>query len=166
MTRKQSRPAARQKTPPRMGRSTHHDTYASDRKSADAFVCDECGVVNHGGKWFWGAAPLADVEGGLCPACKRMRDRYPAGTIHLPTAYGAHLEEIRGMAHNAEEAEKAEHPLERLMGLEASDEGLVLTTTGVHLARRIATKLERRFHKQAKLHYPDEQALLFVEFEV
>ncbi len=69
------------------------------------------------------------------------------------------------MAFNSEEAEKAEHPLERLIEIELRDDGLILTTTGIHLARRIANKLERRFHKQAKLNYPEEQALLFVEFE-
>jgi NMD protein affecting ribosome stability and mRNA decay len=140
-----------------------HDTYKRRTKAADARVCPECSVVYHGGTWFWGAPPLAPVASVLCPACERIRDHYPAGTIRLHGSLLEHLEEIRGMVANAEDAEKAEHPLERVMEVRESEEGLLIETTGIHIARRITSKLERRFHQEARIRYPEEQHLIFVE---
>ncbi|MHC5065845.1 MAG: BCAM0308 family protein, partial [Planctomycetota bacterium] len=77
-------------TPPAGSRRDHpirnvqpkeHDPYHAHRKSDEAMVCDDCGVVFHGGKWYWGTAPLCNEKGGRCPACQRIHDRYPAGTI-------------------------------------------------------------------------------------
>lgn len=165
MSDNQSGPGRRPDHRPRNVQPKNHDTYASSRKVAGTFVCESCGVCSQGGKWSWGTPPPGERQAGLCPACKRVRERYPAGTIRLPSTYAPHLEEIRSLALNAEAAEKAEHPLERMMRFEETEAGIVLETTGVHLARRITSKLERRFHKKARMHYPEEQALLFVELE-
>lgn len=166
MKGKDSRAGFRKDRPTRMPLPKQHDTYASSRKAADAMVCDDCKVVYHGGKWFWGAPPLADVKDGLCPACRRIRDGYPAGTIHVPAAFLERREEVLGMIRNAEAAEKEEHPLERLMAVEdAPDGGLVVTTTGIHLSRAITSKLERRFHRKAHVHYPEEQHQMHVDWK-
>lgn len=146
------------------GEARGTDSYARAEKRG-TMACDTCGVVFHGGRWSWGAPPLGDVAGGLCPACERIRDRYPAGTIRIPGGLAAEREELQGLIRNAEEAERESHPLERLMTVEIEPEGgMVVTTTGIHLARAIAHKLERRLHRKAELRYPDEQRLLFVEF--
>lgn len=69
------------------------------------------------------------------------------------------------MLRNAERAEGEEHPLERLMDLvDEPDGSLVVTTTGLHLARAIANKLERRFHRHARIHYPGEQERVQVDW--
>jgi len=151
--------------PPQMTQPKHHDTYARKAKPENTRVCDQCGVVYHAGRWYWGEPPQADVIGGLCPACERIRDRYPAGTIRLPEDFLAQRDEVLNLIRNAEQAEKAEHPLERLMGVEDEGGGLVVTTTGIHLARAITSKLERRFHKEARIHYPEEQNLIQVSWE-
>lgn len=166
MSAKESRPGRRQDHRPRMVQPKQHDPYARRKKAANAQVCDQCGVVFHAGRWYWGAPPLTDVKDGLCPACERIRDRYPAGTIRLPEAFMAQRDEVLGMIKNAEEAEKAEHALERLMDIEdGPDGGLVVTTTGIHLARAIANKLDRRFHRKARIRYVEEQALIHVDWE-
>ena len=151
--------------PPRNPRPKQHDTYARRAKSAEAFVCDRCGVVNHGGRWYWGAPPLTDEHGGLCPACERILDRYPAGTIRIPAELLREHEGIHALIRNVEELEKAEHPLERLMDVEETPEGeLVVTTTGIHLARAITGRLERVFHRDSRIRYPEEQHLLYVDW--
>jgi hypothetical protein len=150
---------------PRIVKPKHHDTYVHRKKSADAFVCDQCGVVSFGGKWRWGAPPLADVHGGLCPACERIRDRYPAGTLTIPASLVGDREELIGLIGNIERRESAEHPLERVIRIEESEEGATVTTTGIHLARCLASKLSRRFGRKAKLRYPEEQHLLFASWE-
>jgi hypothetical protein len=118
-------------------------------------VCEDCGLVQHRGRWSSGAPPLTELRGGRCPACQRIRDRYPAGTIRLHPDLLEHRAEVLRLARNLERAERSEHPLERLMGVERADDHLVITTTGVHLARRIARHLARRFHRRARIRYAD-----------
>lgn len=151
---------------PREPESAPHDTYARTAKAAGTIVCSGCGVVYRDGRWAFGTPPSTDVEHELCPACQRIRDGYPAGTLRLPAAFLDDRDETVRLIRNAEEAERAEHPLERLMTLEDEpDGGLVVTTTGIHLARALANKLERRFHRQARIRYPEEEHRIQVDWE-
>lgn len=138
--------------------------HARRAKAAGALVCSDCGVYQHAGKWAWGTPPVVELESGRCPACQRVRERYPAGTLRLPAAYLAQEVEIVQLARHLEEAEKAEHPLERLMAIERADGGLRLTTTGVHLARQLAHKLAKRLHAKPRFRYADGEDLLHVDW--
>jgi NMD protein affecting ribosome stability and mRNA decay len=139
--------------------------FARSSKAAGALVCDDCGLVQHAGKWYRGAPPLAKLTAGSCPACKRIRDGYPAGIIRLAPAFLARREEILRLIRNVERAEMAEHPLERLMDVKESGGQLVVTTTGIHLARQIAHKIARRFHRKARLRYADQEDLVHVDWD-
>ena len=133
-----------------------HDPYARRTKTADAIVCGQCGVVFHGGRWYWGTPPLCDERSGLCPACERIRDRYPAGRVRLSGLADAEREEVIHMIRNLELSEKREHPLERLIEVVDGDDGDVLiTTTGTHLARRIASGLRRRARQDVEIRFAE-----------
>lgn len=138
---------------------TRHHVYERTAKPADAIVCDRCALVWHGGRWFHGAPPFGEVRGGLCPACRRIHDRFPAGTVRVPAASATAAREIHSIAHRLEESERAEHPLERLMDVVDQDGTVLITTTGIHLARRITAKLERLLRADATFHYGDENEL-------
>jgi len=159
-----ARHPGQKKDRPRGVQSRRPGVFERTAKAAGAFVCDDCGVVQHAGKWSWGAPPLTELAGGRCPACQRIRERYPAGTIRLHPAFLEHREEIKQLARNVEQAEKAEHPLERLMEMQESEGDLVITTTGIHIARQIAHKLARRFHQRARLRYADDEGLVHVDW--
>ena len=92
--------------PARTAGSTHHDLYAARAKASDARVCDACGLVFHAGRWSRGTPPLTDVRGGLCPACVRVRDRDPAGTIRVPADFLELRDEVLGMMRNAAESDQ------------------------------------------------------------
>ena len=128
-------------------------------------MCQKCGIVEHAGKWYFGAPPLAQLTSGLCPACERVRDEYPAGTLRIPARFLARRDELLGLIRNVEAAEKPDHPLERLMAIEESDGHLVVTTTGVHLAREIAHKLAKQFHQKPRFRYADGEELVHVDWE-
>jgi NMD protein affecting ribosome stability and mRNA decay len=134
-------------------------------KAAGGLVCRDCGVVQHRGRWFFGAPPLAELAAGRCPACQRVRERYPAGTLRLPADLSARRTELLALIRNVEETEKAEHPLERLMDVEESGGQLVVTTTGVHLARELAHKLGRQLHRKPRFRYADDEDLVHVDWE-
>jgi hypothetical protein len=142
----------------------HRDSYPHTSKAQE--VCRDCGLVQSQGRW-----QRLEVDDAVrakstvrCPACKQILDRRPAGTLVLDAPFVPHRDEINGMARNEAQAESAEHPLERLIGVEARDGGLVVTTTGVHLARRIAHKLEHRFHREARYRYDEDQQVLRVDW--
>jgi hypothetical protein len=141
-----------------------HDPYRHRLKTEDALVCKECGVVYHDGRWYWGAPPLCDEKSCVCPACQRVRDRYPAGTIRLHGLPSKYRDEILRMIRNTEEREKQEHPLERLIDIEDEADDLVVTTTGTHLGRCIAGDLRRRFHRGVTVRYPEEENLIQVDW--
>lgn len=157
-------PGPRKDRRARMVKPHEHDPYARRAKSGDARVCDSCGLVNHAGRWYRGAPPLTNVTGGLCPACERTRDRYPAGTIRLHhSLVDAYRDEFVNLVRNAEQAVCDEHPLERLMEVKDEGDQVVVTTTGVHLARRIAGRLKRRFGEAVRVRYPEEENLIQVD---
>lgn len=133
-------------------------------KVGGALVCADCGVVQHGGRWSWGEPPLAPLRSGRCPACQRVRERRPAGTLRVPPRLLAHRQEILRLARNLEKAEMAEHPLERLMDFEESDGHLLITTTGVHLARQVAHGLSKRFHARARFRYANGEQRVHVDW--
>ena len=143
------------------------DTYRRGKSLPDGVHCSDCGLVVSRGRW---TRPEEGAGRGdtpdRCPACQRVRDDYPAGTIEITGDLGRLAPELEGLARNVEAAESAEHPLERIMHLEVDERRLVASTTGVHLARRIGRALERRLGDRVRLRYGEEEALLRVVGEV
>jgi NMD protein affecting ribosome stability and mRNA decay len=147
----------------RLVRPKEHDTYRERSKHKDAVICDDCGLTCYEGRWTRSAPPLGQLNSGLCPACRRIRDRYPAGTVRVRGALDPLREEILGLIRNVEQQETEEHPLERLMDVTEESDAFVVTTTGLHLARCIAGALKRRFHGNVAVRYLEEQNLIYVD---
>ena len=117
------------------------DSYKSDRKLPDSTRCPRCAASFHAGRWTWDAAPR-DAREQLCPACHRIHDGFPAGYVTLAGEFfRGHRDEILRLVRHCEEKEKATHPLQRIINIEEADEGVVVTTTDVHLARNIAERV-------------------------
>jgi NMD protein affecting ribosome stability and mRNA decay len=137
-----------------------HDSYKAGQKLQDSTRCPECGAVFHKGRWTWGAAPKGGHE-EKCPACHRIHDRFPAGYVSLKgTFLREHRDQILQLVKNREEKEKAEHPLERIMGIEDTAEGVLVTTTDTHLARDIAEAVYHAHKGELEFHYNKEDNLL------
>jgi hypothetical protein len=150
----------------RLLREHVHDTYKSKRKLTEPTVCPQCGAVYQGGRWRWMSRP-ADSHEHTCPACHRIRDKYPGGSVTLDGEFlRAHRAEILNVARNEESREKAEHPLKRIIGIEDRHDGSVLvTTTDAHLARRIGEALHRACGGELHLEYVEEGDLLRVSWK-
>ncbi len=134
-----------------------HDTYKLRGKLTEPTVCTECGAVFHKGRWTWGAKP-ADADEIICPACMRIRDKYPKGLVTLKGAFKDDQHgQVTGLVRNAEETEKHEHPLSRIMSIETKPEGLVISTTDSHLPRRIGEALKHAYHGELELHYDKDE---------
>ena len=136
-----------------------HDPYKARGKPAGPCVCEGCGAVFARGRWHWADTPPADAKRATCPACQRIADDFPAGRVTLAGAFlAAHRDEILALARNVEARARAEHPLQRIMKIaegEAPGE-TVVTTTDIHLPRRIGHALVDAYKGDLRTHYDEE----------
>jgi hypothetical protein len=141
-----------------------HDPYKTRLKLHEPTVCPGCGAVYHEGRWTWAERPAGAHE-ELCQACHRIRDEYPAGYITIRGAFAlAHKDEIVHLARHEEGQEKAEHPLHRIIGIAESDGAIEITTTDIHLPRRLGHALERAFKGKLEFFYEEEAYLIRVHW--
>jgi hypothetical protein len=128
----------------RLLRERLHDPYMALARPAGPMVCPECWVVFYDGRWQWQAEPPAGAREALCPACRRIRDRAPAGYLILRGDYFvARRDEILRMVCHQVDYQQIEHPLKRLMGIEDRQDGsALLTFTDMHLPRGIGEAIE------------------------
>jgi hypothetical protein len=155
-TKPGSRPARQVRGNPRL-REKRHDTYRATAKRKGPARCTDCGVTYVRGQWRWqGVSPPAPGK-IVCPACQRVRDRYPAGEVLVSGSFvAAHGEEIEGLIRNTAEFESREHPLHRIMDLRRRKNAITLTTTDVHLPHRIGHALKDAWGGELATHYDDE----------
>ena len=132
------------------------DPYKATRKPHEPSVCPQCGAVFHQGRWQWSARPEGAAE-HLCEACHRINDHYPAGILTLSGPFVAqHKAEMIRLARHQEEAEKREHPLNRIMAIEEEADRVVISTTDLHLPRRIAEAQKRTWQGEVEFHYEED----------
>lgn len=132
------------------------DPYKRAAKLPEPTQCPQCRAVYHKGRWHWGPTP-ADAHATLCQACHRINDKLPAGTLTLAGDFvAAHRTDILAIAHHQEEAEKKEHPLNRIMNIEESADRIVVTTTDIYLPRRIAEAVKRAFRGTLELQFDED----------
>jgi NMD protein affecting ribosome stability and mRNA decay len=138
-----------------------HDSYKSRGKLPDPTRCPSCGAAFRRGRWTWNGAASAGEHEHVCPACQRIQDDYPAGYVTLGGEFFAeHRSEILNLVKNCEAKEKAEHPLQRIMSIDETESGVVVTTTDAHLARHIAEHIHDACKGSLALQYSREENLV------
>ena len=141
----------------RLIQEQRHDTYRSKRKLREPTVCPACGALYKAGIWTWGTPP-EDAHPHPCPACLRIEDDYPAGFVMLRgTFLDDHRDDILNLVRNEESRRKVEHPLERIMKIDALEDAVVIHTTDIHLARRIGEAIQHAYAGELEYHYEDDE---------
>lgn len=139
----------------RLLKEKRHDTYKERGKWPEPTLCKECGALFINGRWSWGKAPT-EANGTICPACRRASDNLPAGYIELKGAFfQEHYDEILNLTRNIEQQEKNERPLERIMAIIDEKDHTLVTTTGIHIARRIGEALSRSYNGDLSFQYAE-----------
>lgn len=148
----------------RLVQQKRHDVYRSGRKLPEPTVCPDCNAVFSGGRWNWSEAN-SSAKTSRCPACQRIADNLPAGIIKIRGSFvREHRDELVGLIRNTESLEKGAHPLERIMSISDQGDGLQITTTGVHVARRIGDALSRSYHGSLDYTYGDAEKSIQVSW--
>ena len=138
-----------------------HDPYHPHAKPPEPTWCPQCGAVFEQGRWQWKERLSDKAPQLLCAACKRVRDRQPAGILQIDGDFARqhHDELMRLLNHHAERA-KTEHPLKRIMEIAEHQGGTRITTTDIHLARELGEALHHAYHGDLELKYSDSEYLL------
>jgi len=127
------------------------DSYLPRWSPKGRLYCNGCGVTYYRRRWT--LTPPAEVrdwaefrEGVrtvLCPACRKIRERYPSGEVLLVGVTREESKEILHLLRNAEETARANNPLERIMEIEAKGSKWKVATTTENLAQRLGRCLEK-----------------------
>jgi hypothetical protein len=143
-----------------------HDPYMMRFKPTSPALCPKCKAVFAEGRWQWDATPPENPNESLCPSCRRIKDKVPAGFLTLSGSFfEANREEIMNLVRNKEENEKGLHPLRRLMDIEESAEGTVITFTDTHLPRGAGTAIESAYEGTLDIHYTEEAGIVRVTWK-
>ena len=139
------------------------DPYQRQQKLHEPTVCRRCGAIYRNARWQWGEKP-ADAHEEPCPACRRIEEELPAGivTVHGPLT-PTRKDEIIGLARHQEQAENREHPLNRIIAIDEKEDGLSITTTDIHLPRRLGEALKRALHGDLAMHFDQDNYFVRVD---
>jgi NMD protein affecting ribosome stability and mRNA decay len=167
MPRKRSKthPAASLQRIDRRIQEHESDAYGLRAKLPDPSACPSCGAMYREGRWVWGHPPV-DAHASKCPACRRIEDGCPAGSVTLSGAFQAeHRDEVLGLVNNVEEREKQDHPLKRIASIaDTEDGGLEVTTTDARLARGIGDALHHAYDGELDYDYTEVENLFRVRW--
>ena len=140
------------------------DTYKITGGVEGAAYC-ECGAVYRNKRWYseeGGGAPKGG-HGLVCPACRRIADRNPAGIISLKGNFLAtHETEIENLIRNTVQAAGTKHPLGRVMNISKDKDGMTITTTDVKLAQKIGRVVFKSHGGDLHFRWTDDEDLVRV----
>lgn len=141
-------------------RESRHDIYQPKGKLKDPTQCPTCRAVFREGRWSWNAAP-AEAHQALCPACRRINGRNPAGYLKLRgPSLATRRAEILALVRHEATREGSEHPLARIIAVEEGKNEILVSTTDTHLPQRIGEALRHAYHGELTLRYSKDQQLV------
>lgn len=107
-----------------------------------------------------------EAHNTLCPACRRTTENFPAGYVELGGAFfEIRKDEILNLVRNVEKTEKSAHPLERIIAISPNNHMTLVTTTGIHVARRIGEAIKRAYQGDYSIQYADGEKRIRVSWQ-
>jgi NMD protein affecting ribosome stability and mRNA decay len=156
----------------RKSMDTAGDPYLQKMGNSEMAVCKKCRAIYHNKRWYLDdelyqkKASLKETERILCPACLKIKDKFPGGVVTLSGEFlHKHKEEILNLIRNEEERAMGFNPLERIMEVSKIKKGMEITTTNEKLAQRIARSLERAYQGSVEYKWSSGTKLLRAEWE-
>jgi NMD protein affecting ribosome stability and mRNA decay len=140
------------------------DAYNVESGVEGAAYC-ECGAVFRNKRWY-SEEVGAISKGGhvlVCPACRRIADRNPAGIVCLRGSFlTTHEAEIENLIRNTAQIAGMKHPLGRIMDISKEKDGITITTTDIKLAQKIGRKVFKSHGGDLHFRWTDDEDLVRV----
>jgi len=140
------------------------DAYKGKGGTEGTAYC-ECGAVFRNKRWYSEEGGAASKGGHrlVCPACRRVADKNPAGIVNLKGSYlAAHETEIENLVRNTVQSAGMKHPLGRLMDMSKDKDGITITTTDVKLAQKIGREVYKSHGGDLHFRWTDDEDLVRV----
>jgi NMD protein affecting ribosome stability and mRNA decay len=149
-----------------------NDPYTPRCDPGETAICTECHALYERRHWFFDeeayfyASMQPETRKVLCPACQKIRDRYAEGqaTLRSGAFLTAHKDDILHLVRNEEARAKGVNPLERIIAMTETDDGIVITTTNEKLAQRLGRMLKSAYYGQTT-YWWSERKMLTVEWQ-
>jgi hypothetical protein len=149
----------------RLIKDRRKDVYLDQIILKEPAICNKCSAVYTNGRWTWKTSEQATTK-TTCPACRRIGDNYPAGYIEIKGNFFLnHSIDILNLVNNVQRLEKTERPLERIISITESKDKTIITTTGIHIARRIGEALSHAYQGNFNFQYADGEKSIRVFWE-
>lgn len=149
----------------RLVQQKRHDVYRTREKWPEPTQCTVCSAVFTKGRWTWETVQ-DPVNETVCPACRRVADNFPAGIVEIRGPFfDDHRVEMMHMLRNVETQEKEAHPLERIMKIREEEDFTLVTTTGMHLARRLGEALSRAYKGDLAFQYGGAEQCIRLQWQ-
>jgi hypothetical protein len=137
-------------------KKTHieQDMYLPRREPKGIQQCSGCGAFHY--RRHWSMLPPSALipekaERVLCPACRKIKDSYPAGELTLTGLAPGDRPEIARILRNEEVRAREKNPLERIMSMKTATGGWRVATTTEKLAQRLGRAVRKA--RGGKLEY-------------
>jgi len=123
------------------------DMYLPRRSPRGIIQCTGCGAFYVRRHWTLNSPPgfsnPVNAHPTHCPACLKIRDRFPGGELHLLNVERGDRSEIARILRNEEERARMKNPLERIMRMDARNGGWRVETTTEKLAQRLGRSIKK-----------------------
>jgi len=142
------RPAAKKyRTAYKKKPDVERDMYLPRWSPSEVIRCSGCGAYYHRRHWTLTAPPGFEAplhaHPVYCPACHKIKDRYPGGELRLLGIEAGERKELFGILRNEEERAREKNPLERIMRLEYANGDWRIETTTEKLAQRLGRSVRK-----------------------
>jgi hypothetical protein len=123
------------------------DSYLPKLSPKEVIQCTGCGAFYHRRHWMLAAPaafyPPVPPRPIYCPACRKIKERYPSGELSLKGMESAERREILSILRNEEEQARNKNPLERIMSLAEKNGEWKVETTTEKLAQRLGRSVRK-----------------------
>jgi NMD protein affecting ribosome stability and mRNA decay len=147
------------------------DPYLPRGGSRELVRCRTCRAIYHHKRWylegdaFSSKVRKSPVRLTVCPACRKIRDRFPGGIITLQGGFlKAHKDQILHLVRNQETRAKGINPLERIISIKDRRDRVEIQTTNERLAQRIGREIQRAYKGDAAYHWSRDDKFVRVDW--
>ncbi|MBT9169535.1 MAG: hypothetical protein DDT19_02895 [Syntrophomonadaceae bacterium] len=152
------------------------ETHEFSKGKSGLVICEKCDAVYYKKFWHRNLRDYKDlkenlaVKFSLCPACEMIKNRQFEGEIIIKNIPVKIKDDLINLAKAFSKRAFERDPMDRLIAVKETKEGIIITTTENQLAVKLAKKIKETFKRaELKITYsptPSDVAYVKIEFRM